>query len=309
MAYRLVIIASLFSFADGLARAPTKNLAQIFKETVASHEDGAFAATPITKRRVAVVGAGGKAGSMVFGAVQRAAQTFDAGLAAPRALCGAARGSRALNSVLGSSFVLAFAGEDLVKLTDFRDDAKLEKSLEGCATVVAPARLRPAGAVTGTEWTWDLDVDVDESVADGDDAVFGRVARVAAKLGAHVIAVASPASAAGGTKLRAKDALVSSTGSGARRSAAESSATPAATRASCACGGAGGSATSSADRESTAASAARWTSPGPTLSARSGAPTMTAAAASQQASARRPRAQTARVAASSLARHRPLLRP
>ena len=56
-------------------------------------------------------------------------------------------------------------GEDLVKLTDFRDDAKLEKNLEGCATVVAPARLRPAGAVTGTEWTWDLDCDVDESVA------------------------------------------------------------------------------------------------------------------------------------------------
>ena len=198
MAYRLaLLVASLASFANGLARAPAKNLAQIFKETVASHEDGAFAATPITKRRVAVCGAGGKAGSMVFGAVQRAAQTFDAGLAAPRALCGAARGSRALNSVLGSSFVLAFAGEDLVKLTDFRDDAKLEKNLEGCATVVAPARLRPAGAVTGTEWTWDLDCDVDESVADGDDAVFGRVARVAAKLGAHVIAVASPASAAG----------------------------------------------------------------------------------------------------------------
>ncbi|KAK7235705.1 hypothetical protein SO694_00067012 [Aureococcus anophagefferens] len=107
MALRLAIVASLFSFANGLARAPTKNLAQIFKETIANHEDGAFAATPIMKRRVAVVGAGGKAGSMVFGAVQRAAQTFDAGLAAPRALCGAARGSRALNSVLGSSFVLA----------------------------------------------------------------------------------------------------------------------------------------------------------------------------------------------------------
>ena len=178
----------LASCVAGLAARP-KDLSLIFKETIASHQANSYAATPIKKQRVAVCGAGGKAGSMVFGALQRAAQTWDAGLAPPRALVGAARGSRALNSCLGSSFVLAFAGEDLVKLTDFRDEAKIGAALAGCGTVVVPSKMRPQGAVTGTEWSWDVDMG-------GDADVFSRVVAAASEAGVHVVAVAPPGAAA-----------------------------------------------------------------------------------------------------------------
>jgi len=167
-------------------------LARIWQQTIASHQPNSYAATPIEKRLVAVCGAGGACGSLVYGAVQRAAQCFDAGLKAPRALVGAARGSRKLNGVLATNYVLAFAGEDLVKRCDFREVGEarygIAKCLGDCATIVTPCRLRGQGAFTGTEWTWDMDFG-------GDFDAFERVVEAAPE-GAHVVAVAAKADAA-----------------------------------------------------------------------------------------------------------------
>ena len=120
-------------------RPPPPDLTKIYKDTVAANnEPGSAAARPINKQLVAVCGAGGDAGRFIYGYVQRAAQTFESGLKAPRALVGAARGSRALNACLSSSFILAFADESLVQRCDFRDDEIIKKRLNGCSVVVAP---------------------------------------------------------------------------------------------------------------------------------------------------------------------------
>ena len=49
--------------------------------------------------------------------------------------------------------------------------------------------MRPQGAVTGTEWTWDLDQ------AGGESEPFSRIC-AGVQPDAHVIAVAAPADAA-----------------------------------------------------------------------------------------------------------------
>ena len=110
-------------------------------------------------------------------------------LFASPSLVGAARGSRALNACLSSSFVLAFADESLVQRCDFRDDEIIKKRLNGCSVVVTPYRMRPQGAVTGTEWSWDLDQ------AGGESEPFSRIC-ANVQDAAHVIAVAAPADAA-----------------------------------------------------------------------------------------------------------------
>ena len=180
MRLALVVAACSLQTASALAarRPPPPDLTKIYKDTVAANnEPGSAAERPINKQLVAVCGAGGDAGRFIYGYVQRAAQTFESGLKAPRALVGAARGSRALNACLSSSFVLAFADESLVQRCDFRDDDIVKKRLNGCSVVVTPYRpvhesnfaalytgwfsrryrMRPQGAVTGTEWSWDLD--------------------------------------------------------------------------------------------------------------------------------------------------------
>ena len=122
-------------------RPPPPDLTKTYKDTVAANnEPGSAAARPINKRKVVVCGAGGEAGRFIFGYVQRAAQTFESGLTAPRALVGAARGSRALNVCLATSFILAYADESLVSRCDFRDDEIVKKRLDGCSMVVAPYR-------------------------------------------------------------------------------------------------------------------------------------------------------------------------
>ncbi len=192
LALYAVAAACSLQTASALAarRPPPPDLTKIYKDTVAAgNEPGSAAARPINKRKVVVCGAGGEAGRFVFGYVQRAAQTFESGLKAPRALVGAARGSRALNVCLATSFILAYADESLVSRCDFRDDEIVKKRLDGCSMVVAPYRMRPQGAVTGTEWTWDLDQ------AGGESEPFSRIC-ANVQDAAHVIAVAAPADAA-----------------------------------------------------------------------------------------------------------------
>ena len=145
MRYALVVVAAACSLqtASALAarRPPPPDLTKIYKDTVAAgNEPGSAAERPINKRKVVVCGAGGEAGRFIFGYVQRAAQTFESGLTAPRALVGAARGSRALNVCLATSFILAYADESLVSRCDFRDDDIVKKRLDGCSMVVAPYR-------------------------------------------------------------------------------------------------------------------------------------------------------------------------
>ena len=142
---RLALVAAACSLQTASAlvarRPPPPDLTKIYKDTVAANnEPGSAASRPINKQLVAVCGAGGDAGRFIFGYVQRAAQTFESGLKAPRALVGAARGSRALNACLSSSFVLAFADESLVQRCDFRDDDIIKKRLNGCSVVVTPYR-------------------------------------------------------------------------------------------------------------------------------------------------------------------------
>ena len=155
LALHAVVAACSLHTASALAvrfggRPPPPDLTKIYKDTVAAgNEPGSAAERPINKRKVVVCGAGGEAGRFIFGYVQRAAQTFESGLTAPRALVGAARGSRALNVCLATSFILAYADESLVSRCDFRDDEIVKKRLDGCSMVVAPYRMRPQGAVTG----------------------------------------------------------------------------------------------------------------------------------------------------------------
>ena len=144
LALHAVVAACSLHTASALAvrfggRPPPPDLTKIYKDTVAAgNEPGSAAERPINKRKVVVCGAGGEAGRFIFGYVQRAAQTFESGLTAPRALVGAARGSRALNVCLATSFILAYADESLVSRCDFRDDEIVKKRLDGCSMVVAP---------------------------------------------------------------------------------------------------------------------------------------------------------------------------
>ena len=104
-----------------------------------------------------------------------------------------------MNSILGSNFVLAFADESIVKLTDFGSRETIERVVRDCAVVVVPSKLRAQGAVTGTEWSWDIEGSeglFGEENARFDAEVFGRIVSECAKAGAHVLAASPRADAA-----------------------------------------------------------------------------------------------------------------
>ena len=88
------------------------------------NEPKGCAAIPFEKKKIAVFGAGGYLGSTVFGFLQRAGSIYGtgiSGLQAPRALAATSTSADALNKVLASSFKLAYAGEDLIRLIDTSD--------------------------------------------------------------------------------------------------------------------------------------------------------------------------------------------
>jgi len=91
-------------------------------------------AVPYNKKKVAIFGCGGYMGATIFGFVQRASAIYGTGLggvSTPRSICATPVGSEALNRVLGRTFKLAFAGEDLIRLTDMQDVDAICQRLKG----------------------------------------------------------------------------------------------------------------------------------------------------------------------------------
>eukprot|EP00568_Trieres_chinensis_P012897 CAMPEP_0183295588 /NCGR_PEP_ID=MMETSP0160_2-20130417/3496_1 /TAXON_ID=2839 ORGANISM="Odontella Sinensis, Strain Grunow 1884" /NCGR_SAMPLE_ID=MMETSP0160_2 /ASSEMBLY_ACC=CAM_ASM_000250 /LENGTH=335 /DNA_ID=CAMNT_0025457097 /DNA_START=153 /DNA_END=1156 /DNA_ORIENTATION=- len=101
------------------------------------------ASKPLDKKRVAIFGGGGYMGATAFGFVQRASSLYGTGLGgtgSPRLIGATAIGSDSLNRVLASSFSLAFAGEQMVRLTDMQNVEAIAARLSGfdaaiCGTV------------------------------------------------------------------------------------------------------------------------------------------------------------------------------
>jgi len=82
------------------------------------------AAKPYEKKKIAVFGAGGYLGSIVYGYLQRAASLYGTGIAgvqSPRAIGSTGTTGIALNKELTSKFKLAFCSEDLIRLVDLLD--------------------------------------------------------------------------------------------------------------------------------------------------------------------------------------------
>ena len=82
------------------------------------------AAKPFEKKKIAVFGAGGYLGSILYGYLQRAASLYGTGIAgvqSPRAIGSTATTATALNKELASKFQLAFCSEDLIRLVNILD--------------------------------------------------------------------------------------------------------------------------------------------------------------------------------------------
>ena len=97
------------------------------------------AAKPYEKKNVAVFGAGGYLGGLIFGYLQRAGSIYGTGMAnlkAPRAICATGIASANLNGVLSKHFVLAQADESFVKLTDMTSVDAIKSRLTGFDAVI-----------------------------------------------------------------------------------------------------------------------------------------------------------------------------
>lgn len=89
------------------------------------------AAKPLDKKKIAIAGVGGYAGAVTFGFLQRAASLYGTGIGAVRGLGATADSATRLNRVLSKNFVLAFADENNIKLTDLMDPEAIAKNLRG----------------------------------------------------------------------------------------------------------------------------------------------------------------------------------
>lgn len=89
------------------------------------------AARPLEKKRIAVFGAGGYLGATIFGFLQRACSIYGTGIGAPRAIVATAVGAISLNKIISQSFKLAFAGEDLIRLTNMEEVNHIKERLKG----------------------------------------------------------------------------------------------------------------------------------------------------------------------------------
>jgi len=99
------------------------------------------ASTPLVKRKVAVLGAGGYFGALVFGFLQRAGSLYGTGLAgggsSVRTIGATAETSLRLNRCLSKQFVLAFADESYVKLTNVLSSSEaIQERLQGWNALV-----------------------------------------------------------------------------------------------------------------------------------------------------------------------------
>ena len=90
------------------------------------------ASTPLVKRKVAVLGAGGYVGALVVGFLQRAGSLYPTGLSSSVRTVGAtADTSWRLNRCLSQQFVLAYADESYVKLTNLSSPDAIQQRLQG----------------------------------------------------------------------------------------------------------------------------------------------------------------------------------
>ncbi len=89
------------------------------------------AAKPYNKKKIAIFGIGGYMGATIFGFLQRASAIYGTGITSPRAICATPIGSEGLNKILGRSFKLAFAGEDMIRLTNMEKSDAISISLKG----------------------------------------------------------------------------------------------------------------------------------------------------------------------------------
>eukprot|EP00550_Attheya_septentrionalis_P002192 CAMPEP_0198293756 /NCGR_PEP_ID=MMETSP1449-20131203/18728_1 /TAXON_ID=420275 /ORGANISM="Attheya septentrionalis, Strain CCMP2084" /LENGTH=349 /DNA_ID=CAMNT_0043993467 /DNA_START=98 /DNA_END=1147 /DNA_ORIENTATION=+ len=116
------------------------------------------AAKPFERKNVAVIGGAGYLGGTIFGFLQRASTIHGTGIAgptslSPRCICATGAGSMSLNRILSKSFRLAYAGEDLVKLTNMQDVSAISKQLEWAdAVILGTANQLQTAPVTGNTY-------------------------------------------------------------------------------------------------------------------------------------------------------------
>eukprot|EP00966_Prymnesium_polylepis_P204922 4747701-Prymnesium_polylepis.1 len=91
---------------------------------------------------VAVLGAGGRLGTLLYGTLQRVAQDQRNNLEPPIGLCGTTKGARGLSKGLYRQFGMAFAPEQSIRFVDFADAASVARSLTGCSALLLEAAPR-----------------------------------------------------------------------------------------------------------------------------------------------------------------------
>ena len=101
-------------------------------EGLAVNRNKGTAAKPFEKKKIAVVGVGGYSGAITFGFLQRAASLYGTGIGSVRALGATSDTSSRLNRVLSKHFILAFADENFIKLTNLVDSPEaIAQKLQG----------------------------------------------------------------------------------------------------------------------------------------------------------------------------------
>lgn len=94
------------------------------------------AKVPFQKQNVAILGAGGYLGGCAFGFLQRCGSLYGSGIGRVRTVGATACTLENLNKILSKHFLLAFAGEDLVRLTDMTDVSSITQRLKGYSAVI-----------------------------------------------------------------------------------------------------------------------------------------------------------------------------
>lgn len=94
------------------------------------------ARVPFDKQKVAVMGAGGYLGGCVFGFLQRCSSLYGSGIGSVRNIGATAFTSDCLNRILSKQFILAYAGEDMVRLTDMMNVKSITQRLDGYSAVI-----------------------------------------------------------------------------------------------------------------------------------------------------------------------------
>ena len=114
------------------------------------------AAKPFEKKKIAIFGAGGYLGGMIFGFLQRASSIYGTGIASinssPRCVVASGVSSKELNLLLGTKFVLAQADESFVKLTDMTNIESIQQRISGYDAIVIGTKytLEPRPVTPGS---------------------------------------------------------------------------------------------------------------------------------------------------------------